>query len=122
MSIQHYFDLTQPATFSDPRPKGSETRSRSLDTDQKLSLKWQIVTYAVLVLSIMASRFLDLFRAGVASSFRIDLPYLIFIAIASLLVFPVVYDKAFFTSFEKNVGKPNCKFESLKTRSPRWKV
>jgi len=98
MSIQRYFDLRQPATFRDPKPKASssETHSRSLDTNQELSVKWQIVTYGVLVLSIMASRFLDLFRAGVASSFRIDLPYLIFIATASLLVFPVVYDKACF--------------------------
>ena len=98
MSIKRYFDLSQPATFRDPIRKSSapQADSRPPDASQRLTLKWQIVTYVVLVLSIMASRFLDLFRAGVASTFRVDLPYLIFIAIASLLVFPVVYDKACF--------------------------
>lgn len=93
MNIQRYFDLSQPATFRDATPK-AQVHQAGGSVEHKLTLKWQLITYVVLVLSIMASRYLDLFRAGVASSFRVDVPYLIFIAIASLLVFPLVYDKA----------------------------
>ena len=61
-----------------------------------MSLKWQIATYFILLLSIVASHFLDLYRVGAQATLGLDWRYLLFIAIASLLAFPVVYDKARF--------------------------
>src|SRR5262245_40313235 len=36
--------------------------------EKRLSVRWQIAIYVVLVLSILASRFIDLYRVGVADS------------------------------------------------------
>jgi hypothetical protein len=87
MSIRRYFDLSQPATFSDPKPPkpSAAAAAQASASAHPLPLGWQIVTYVVLVLAIMASRYLDLVTAGTASSFRLDLPYLIFLAIVALL-------------------------------------
>lgn len=73
-----------PGTALSSSPSGS----------QELSWAWQVAIYFVLVLSILSSRFLDLYRAGVLSEFTVDGPYLLFIAIASLLAFPIVYARA----------------------------
>ena len=53
----------------------------------------QVGTYCVVVTSILASRFLDLYRAGVADSFLLEWHYLIFASIVSLVAFPIVYDR-----------------------------
>ncbi len=72
----------------------AETLPQSPSDSTELTLAWQLVIYLLLVLSIFSSRFLDLYRAGVLDQFRLDGPYLLFTAIASLLAFPVVYDRA----------------------------
>ncbi len=101
MNVLGYFDLSKPATFSNPAPSRAtpaeaETGQPSVSASQPMSIKWQMATYMILLSSILASRFLDLYRAGVASKFVVDWQYLLFLAIASLLAFPVVYDKARF--------------------------
>lgn len=100
MNIRQYFDLSEPVTLRTPkvaRPTSGAPRSApTASSSAPITLVWQIVIYLLLVLSIVASRFLDLYRAGVASSFALDLRYLMFIGIVSLLAFPVVYDKARF--------------------------
>ena len=60
----------------------------------QMTVAWQITVYGVLLLSIMSSRYLDLYRAGLADQFVLDWGYLLFISIVSLLAFPVVYDRA----------------------------
>ena len=100
MNIRRYFDLSQPATFRDPSPaaSGGEPPARipPLTAAQQVSLAWQITIYFILLISIAASRFFDLYRAGIPKSFVLDWQYLLFLAIASLVAFPVVYDKARF--------------------------
>ena len=93
MSVSKYFDLNQPVVFgrsSRPRPRSGDPVSAPI----QLSLPWQIATYLVLAASIVASRFLDLYRAGALDTFSLDWRYMVFLAITSLLAFPVVYDKA----------------------------
>lgn len=96
MNVREYFDLSQPVAFRATRrtPHSRQAATAAPAPSQQLSLHWQIATYCILLVSIVSSRFLDLYRAGVAGSFELDLKYLLFIAIASLLAFPVVYDKA----------------------------
>lgn len=100
MNIRQYFDLGKPATFGGAERATSDSAAAALEpgvpSAQQMSLKWQLVTYLILMLSIVASRFLDLYRAGVPGAFVLDLQYLAFVSIASLLAFPVVYDKARF--------------------------
>ena len=61
---------------------------------RKPSTGWQIVIFATLTLSIIASRFIDYYRAAISwSPFR-DWQYLFFAIIVSLLAFPIVYRKA----------------------------
>jgi len=103
MNIRRYFDLSQPATFRSAAPplaapaaEGAAIAAAELPAAQ-MSLEWQIATYLILLISIVASRFLDLYRVGVPAKFGLDWQYLSFIAIASLLAFPVVYDKARFS-------------------------
>ena len=113
MSVRSYFDLSQPVSVgSAERPAhraasapGAAHRPAATAVAtmvapppaapaQQMSIKWQVATYLILLVSILASRFIDLFRAGVAASFALDWRYLLFVGIASLLAFPVVYDKA----------------------------
>jgi hypothetical protein len=55
---------------------------------------WQVIIFATLTLSIIASRFIDYYRAAIPwSPFR-DWQYLFFALIVSLLAFPIVYRKA----------------------------
>lgn len=58
------------------------------------SVKWQIVIFMTLILSVVASRFIDYYRAAVSWSLFTDWQYLLFAAIVSLLAFPAVYRKA----------------------------
>src|SRR5262249_14599441 len=80
-----------------PRPSSSSasaaTPAAARAREGGLNLGWQIATYLILVAAILASRFLDLYRAGVANTFRLDWAYLLVMAIVSLVAFPVVYDK-----------------------------
>ena len=96
-----YFDLSKPVTVGKKRPASPapSAPTASPTPDQPMTLAWQIATYLILLLSIVASRYLDLYRAGVASSFTLDWAYLLFAAVVSLLAFPVVYDRA---QFSKN--------------------
>ena len=95
MNLRSYFDLSQPVTFraaAPTQPPGGPPPA--VASGQEMGFAWQVFTYFVLVFSIVASRFLDLYRAGVAGTFHLDWAYLLFISIAALLAFPVVYDKA----------------------------
>ena len=100
MNIRRYFDLSEPVTFGVPRlppPTMKVPQKAPLSPpppSRQLTLGWQIATYCILLIAILASRFLDLYRAGVASTLQLDWGYLLFMAIASLLAFPVVYDRA----------------------------
>jgi len=113
MNILDYFDLNRPALgetksapvvvtpspIAAPMPGGQPGAAAAVAASgapavQQLSLAWQIVTYVVLLLSILCSRFLDLYRVGATDQFTLDWKYLLFMAIVSLLAFPSVYDKA----------------------------
>jgi hypothetical protein len=53
-----------------------------------------MIIFVTLTLSIIASRFIDYYRAAISwSPFR-DWQYLLFALIVSLLAFPIVYRKA----------------------------
>jgi len=95
MDILRYFDLREPATFRNRPPKPATAGTAAAPVaSQEFSLAWQIATYFILAAAVVAGRYLDLYRAGVASSFRLDWAYLLFVAIVALLAFPVVYEKA----------------------------
>src|SRR3970040_1084495 len=88
MSIRGYFALSQPATFGARRPastaSGAQTPAPTSIPSRQLTLAWQIAIYFILLGAIVASRFLDLYRAGVPFAFQLDWAYLSFIAICSL--------------------------------------
>ena len=87
--------IGSPAVPSAAVPKpahGGSNRTCSRQS-QKPSIKWQIVTFATLTLSIIASRFIDYYRAAVSWSVIKDWQYLLFAVIVSLLAFPIVYRK-----------------------------
>jgi len=70
------------------------TRRRGVRNDLKAPAGWQMIIFATLTLSIIASRFIDYYRAAIPwSPFR-DWQYLLFALIVSLLEFPIVYRKA----------------------------
>jgi hypothetical protein len=90
--LADWFDLSKPFPFKDrstPQP-----RVPVAGGPQQANLAWQIATYLLVLVSIVASRFCDLYRAGALGSFRLDGPYLLFLGIVSLIAFPVVYTKA----------------------------
>lgn len=91
MGLGQYFDLRKPALG---KAAASGESAPAPAAAVSLGAGWQIVVYVTLLLSIVASRYLDLYRAGTASEFGLDWPYLLSVAIVSLLAFPVVYDKA----------------------------
>lgn len=64
------------------------------DIQRAQSIGWQVLIYATLMLSVLASRFIDYYRAAVSWSLVQDWRYLLFAAIVSLLAFPIVYRKA----------------------------
>lgn len=76
-----------------PVQRGGNRRA-GLEEVQKPSVKWQIVIFMTLILSVIASRFIDYYRAAVSWSLFKDWQYLLFAAIVSLLAFPIVYRKA----------------------------
>jgi hypothetical protein len=108
MNIGDYFNLRQSissAPTSAPPPTTSVASTTSAPQavaaavalapqPTQLTVAWQLFIYAVVLSSILSSRFLDMYRAGVAGQFFFDWRYLLFVAIISLLVFPVAYDKA----------------------------
>jgi predicted small integral membrane protein len=77
-----------------PAPAPAVAAMPSASSANELAWAWQVAIYFILILSIFASRFIDLYRAGVLSGFSVDGPYLVFTAIAALLALPVVYDRA----------------------------
>lgn len=60
----------------------------------KISTATQLEMFFTLVLSVIASRFLDYYRGAVSWNPLRDWPYLFFAVIVSLMAFPVVYQKA----------------------------
>jgi len=69
-------------------------RSQGFGDEQKPSLGWQFIIFGTLTLSIIASRYIDYYRAATSWSLRHDWQYLFFALIVSLLAFPIVYRKA----------------------------
>lgn len=95
MGLAKYFDLSKPvfgraAEHPEPAPAPGQPPPAA----GSMGVGWQLVVYVTLLVSVVASRYLDLYRAGTASAFALDWPYLLSVAIVSLLAFPVVYDKA----------------------------
>jgi len=76
-----------------PARRGQNSRAGSEEA-QKPSVKWQVLIFMTLILSVIASRFIDYYRAAVSWSLVKDWQYLLFAAIVSLLAFPIVYRKA----------------------------
>lgn len=74
--------------------QASKTGQSSSSEAQNPSLKWQSVIFITLIFSIIASRFIDYYRAAVPWSPFKDWQYLLFAVIVSLLAFPAVYRKA----------------------------
>jgi hypothetical protein len=90
-SIAHYFDLGKQAS-NETVPVSSKATVEP--TSSNVSPGWQAVIYCTLVLAVLASRYLDLYRAGLANTFVLNWPYLLAVAIIALVVFPTVYEKA----------------------------
>lgn len=99
--VARYFNLadsfpfktttTSPGTTA---PVGTTPQPMPKSGTPQSGVTWQVATYLLVLVSIVASRFCDLYRAGALSSFRLDAPYLLFLGIVSLIAFPVVYTKA----------------------------
>ncbi len=100
MRIQNYFDLSQPVNFRklQTRPASVDARPSPPEAElmPQLSIAWQIGLYLLVMASILAGRFMDLYRAGVAGDFALDWRYLLFVVLVSTVVFPTIYDKARF--------------------------
>src|SRR5215467_11354890 len=102
--LAKYFDLRDPFPFQRTTGTPSEPVSPSTTPlpstapppsgTARSGVGWQIATYLLVLVSIVASRFCDLYRAGALGSFKLDAPYLLFVGIVSLTAFPVVYNKA----------------------------
>src|ERR1700704_1990075 len=81
------------APESGPAPALSQRNARrpGVSKDLKPPVRWQVIIFTTLTLSIIASRFIDYYRAAIPwSPFR-DWQYLFFALIVSLLAFPIVY-------------------------------
>jgi hypothetical protein len=77
-----------------PALSQSGARRPGASKDLTAPMGWQVSIFATLTLSIIASRFIDYYRAAIPwSPFR-DWQYLFFALIVSLLAFPIVYRKA----------------------------
>src|SRR5262249_35363924 len=111
MSVFDYFDLTKgsssgagvaapsgPAATSVAAPATTVAGTVSAEAaSQKLTPGWQALIYCTLMASVLASRYIDLWRVGMADKFALNWGYLLFTAVVALVAFPVVYDKALAT-------------------------
>ncbi|MBI3680586.1 MAG: hypothetical protein HY235_09340 [Acidobacteria bacterium] len=88
MNLKKYFDLNQPVTTAAPAAAAAPPAPPA-----GVRLQGQVGIYVFLLLSIIAGRFLDLYRAGVPGTFTLDLGYLAAMSIVSLIAFPVVYER-----------------------------
>jgi magnesium-transporting ATPase (P-type) len=85
---------TAPESGTEPTLSQEGIRRAGVGDGRNVSMGWQIIIFATLTLSIIASRFIDYYRAAIFwSPFR-DWQYLFFALIVSLLAFPIVYRKA----------------------------
>ncbi|HEV3330584.1 MAG TPA: hypothetical protein VG096_06370 [Bryobacteraceae bacterium] len=111
MKIADYFNLSVSLLAKKPKTppapavsvQGAAAAAPALapapaQADSGLSVGLQVGIYAILVSSIVSSRFLDLYRAGIADQFVPDWKYVLSVVIVSLLAFPAVYDRARSTS------------------------
>jgi hypothetical protein len=100
MKVRSHLSLSQVvaarASETGIRPALShdEFHKPSVGDGRKPSPGWQIVIFVTLTLSIIASRFIDYYRAAISWSPLRDWQYLFFALIVSLLAFPIVYRKA----------------------------
>lgn len=93
VSLRQTAAAAAPESVTAPSVSQSNTR-RPVSKDLTAPVEWQITIFATLTLSIIASRFIDYYRAAIPwSPFR-DWQYLFFALIVSLLAFPIVYSKA----------------------------
>jgi len=81
------------ATTLTPLGRGASNQADSGQA-RNPSISWQILIFVTLIFSVIASRFIDYYRAAVSWSLFRDWQYLLFAAIVSLLAFPIVYRKA----------------------------
>lgn len=68
-----------------PEPNGNSAIEISIGT--------QVVMFATLALSVVASRFIDYYRAGLSWNPVQDWQYLLFALIVSFMAYPLVYRK-----------------------------
>jgi hypothetical protein len=93
VSLRQTAAAAAPESGTAPSVSQSSTR-RPVSKDLTAPVEWQVTIFATLTLSIIASRFIDYYRAAIPwSPFR-DWQYLFFALIVSLLAFPIVYSKA----------------------------
>lgn len=101
--VRSYFDLSRallPAKQDAGAADGAErvqpesTAAAGELARARVGAAWQLAIYLVLAASIVASRYVDLYRAGIPEQFAIDRYYVVFVAIMAMLAFPVVYDRA----------------------------
>ncbi len=93
-TIMRYFDLNQPL------PEGGGAAVKPMVDLGKIpaippvviSLAWQVGIYFAVILGILASHFMDAYRAG--KDFTITLPLLVFALIVGIVVFPAAYKSA----------------------------
>lgn len=94
LSLGQTVTAMAPESGAAPALSQGATRRRGVRNDLKAPAGWQMIIFVTLTLSIIASRFIDYYRAAISwSPFR-DWQYLLFALIVSLLAFPIVYRKA----------------------------
>jgi|SRR5215472_5880420 len=62
--------------------------------EEQLSIVRQLGDFAIFMLAVLASRFLDLYGNAIPNPLFVDWKYLLFAGIVSLAAFPIVYEKA----------------------------
>ncbi len=80
-------------TAQEPFPSDTGVRRHPLGRRQEPSVWWQIVVYATLLLSVLASHYVDFYNAHVPEGFLHEWKYILCASMISFVLFPTVYRK-----------------------------
>jgi hypothetical protein len=94
VSLRQTAAAVAPESGTAPGWSQSGAHRPGISKDMTAPVEWQVTIFATLTLSIIASRFIDYYRAAIPWSPFQDWQYLFFALIVSLLAFPIVYRKA----------------------------